>query len=576
MSQQPNYWNRSTLTRRAALRGAVIAGGGAAVAGLAGCGGKKAAGTGPSTAASPAGKAALDPAKGRPGGKLIIQAQDDAGSLVLVKTNNNLTHQLASFTHSGLVGFRNGRPGIDGTDPSVEPDLAQAMPEQPDPQTYVFKLQPAKFQNGRPVTAEDVKYSYERYAFDPDSAYKNTWAWLDHVETPDPQTAVVKTKGPYADALGSMGAHFSGFILAKEYEASPEAANKLMGSGAYLFAERQPPVVTRFRKNPDYFMKPYPYFDEIELLGRSDSAKRVADFIGHKTHVTYWFAADDRDQIKRGRPDALAFGYPNTAFHLIPRSDQPPFNDKRVRQALSMAIDRKAIRAAVSEGEGEPDQTFSWVVKAWGFRKPSGLGDSAKYWNYDPQAAKQLLNAAGVSLPLETAMYHWDASVIGQNLVDTATLIQSQWKSLGIANVKDVQQTFGQYTTTTNVGNFDGIYLGPTGGRGANSPDPGISMKSYFWSPPEGVKVPTTNNGHVNNPSLSALLDKQLTQIKLDERKQTFRQMEELMAEEQYDIALSTYEITWFADPSVKDMQMPIFAVNGTIGYIKYWWLEKA
>lgn len=574
MAERSSYWTRRAMSRREALRAAALSGGGLGALALAGC----SSGRKPAGKVTPAAQVAtaVDPASGKPGGKLTMQAQADAGGLVLVKTNNNLIHQLASFTHSGLLGFKDGRPGVDGTDPSVEPDLAQTMPEQPDQLSYVFKLRQAKFQSGRPVTAEDVKYSYERLAFGNDSAYKSTWTWLDRVETPDAQTAVVKTKASYADALGSMGARFSGFILAREFEEGPEAANKLMGSGPFLFVERQAPVVTRFRRNPEYFQKPYPYFDEIELLGMSDSAKRVADFIGRKTHVTYWHAEEERDQIKRARPDALVFPYNNTAFHLVPRSDQPPFNDKRVRQALSLAIDRKAIRQAVSKGEGEPDQTFSWVVKAWGFRKPSELGDAAKYWNYDPQTAKQLLSAAGVTLPIETNMYHWDATVIGQTLVDTATLIQSQWRSLGIANVKDVTQTFAQYSTSTNVGNFDGMYLGPTGGRGANSPDPGITMRSVFWSPPEGVKVPTTNNGHVNNPTLSALLDKQLAQLNLDERRQTFRQMEAITAEEQYDIVMSTYAITWFADPSVKDMQMPIFAVNGTVAYVKYWWFDKA
>src|SRR5207248_1684688 len=138
----------------------------------------------------------------------------------------------------------------------------------------------------------------------------------------------------YADALGSMGARNSGFILAREHEEGPDAATKLMGSGAFLFVERQSPVLVRFRKNPDYFAKPYPYFDEVEFLGTSDSSKKVADFIARKTHVTYWHAEEERDQIKRARPDAKLFSYPFNGHNLVLRTDQPPFNDKRVRQAL--------------------------------------------------------------------------------------------------------------------------------------------------------------------------------------------------------------------------------------------------
>ena len=90
------------------------------------------------------------------------------------------------------------------------------------------------------------------------------------------------------------------------------------------------------------------------------------------------------------------------------------------------------------------------------------------------------------------------------------------------------------------------------------------------------MKAPTTNNGHVNDTKLSALVDKQLTQLKLEERKQTFKQMEELMAEEQYRIILSTYGNHWFADPTVNDIQMPIFMVNGSLAYVKTWWFDQA
>src|SRR5207244_13136384 len=103
----------------------------------------------------------------------------------------------------------------------VEPDLAEALPEQPDQQTFVFKLRDAKFHNGRAVTSEDIKYSFERYAFWEKSGFKSRYAWLDRVETPDPKTAVIKTKTPYADAIRSMAARFESLIFAKEHEKGP-------------------------------------------------------------------------------------------------------------------------------------------------------------------------------------------------------------------------------------------------------------------------------------------------------------------------------------------------------------------
>ena len=585
----PGYWTRKMTSRRAALRGAALAGGGLIALSLVGCGGDdddQAAGGGSPTTTSGVPKnngnglptvPAADSLKGNPGGKLIMQTFGDPGGLVLVKTASAGVTQIASLTHSGLYSMASGHPGVDPTATSPELDLATAMPEQaPDQLTYTVKIRAdAKFHNGRPVTADDVKYTWDRYALSPDSAYKSNFTWFDKVETPDPKTVVFKTKVPYADMLGSLTARNDSLILCKEHEEGPDAVNKLLGSGAFLFVERQAPVQIRYRRNPDYYNKPWPYFDEVTLLGNSDSAKRVADFTSKQTHVTYWFGEEQRDQIKRDRPDAILWGHQYSSHHIFLRVDQPPFTDKRVRQALSMAMDRKTIRDGTSKGDGELDGVFSWIIKTWGFRKPQDIAATAKYFNFDVQASKQLISAAGISAPFETQLIHWDPTVIGQGLIDTATLIETQYKNAGIANVKDTTITFGQSSSTTSVGLFDGMYVGPGAGGGAAGPSPGNDMKNRFWSPPEGPKIPGPNSGHVNDPTLSALLEKQLGQFKLDERKQTFKAMEELMSEEMYRIPISTITNNWFSDPNLRNLQIPYFHTNGSVHYLKYWWFDK-
>ena len=399
MQNSTNYWMKTLVTRRRALR---VAAGGAAFGALSlvGCGGGSDSGGGGGEIKDIGNVPRVteeDSKKGKPGGRLVIQPTGYATTLVLATTNNNSTAGLAGFTHSGLLSLKNGRPIVDGSDVSVQPDLAVALPERPDQMTYIFKLNDARFHNGRTVTSEDVKYSLERYAFAADSAYKQNWTWLDKVENPDAKTVVVKTKAPYADAIGALAGYSDGFIMAKEHEESAEAKNKLMGSGPFIFVNTESPVITRFKKNPDYFMKPYPYLDEIHMLGNADFAKRYADFAAKNNHVTYWHAADERDQLRQARPDAKLFQHQYAGYNVVMRTDQAPFKDERVRQALSMAIDRKALREATSKGEGEPDQAFSWTIKTWGFRKPAELGAAAKYWNLDVQTAKQLMSAAGVT-----------------------------------------------------------------------------------------------------------------------------------------------------------------------------------
>ena len=580
MQSQGSYWQRKTISRRAALRTALATGGGLAALSLVGCGGDDdetpSAGGSPSgggTTATPSGgggAASSDPVSG---GRLVIQPTGYATTLVLVTSRNNSTAGLAGFTHSGLLQLKNSRPIVGGSDVSVEPDLAVALPEQPDQLTYVFKLNPAKFQNGRDVTSEDVQWSLLRYAKDEDSAYKSIWNWLDTVEAPDPTTVVVKTNAPYADAIGSLCGYSDGFIMAREHEESADATTRLMGSGAFLFENTEEPVISRFKRNPDYFQSPLPYLDEVHMLGTADFAKRFADFSSDNVHVTYWHAAEERDQLASARPEAHKFEHFYAGYNVIMRVDQEPYSDERVRKALSMAIHRQALREATGAGEGEDDQAFSWTVETWGFRKPSELGEAAKFWEFNVAEAKKLLAAANAE-GFKTQMSHWDPSVIGQAYVDQAVLIQTHWRNnLGI-EVEDISQPFAQLFSGAVAGNYDGTYFFP-GGGGVISPAPGIAFRNGVWSPPEGVTAPTTNSGHINDAELSAAADKQSTQLDLEERKQTFRTMEEIMANKMYRLTTSTFTTTYFADEALQDCQMPITATNSALAGVKYWWFKE-
>src|SRR5947208_12179946 len=117
----------------------------------------------------------------------------------------------------GLLEFPSGTPVASGTDIQPQPNLAQAVPEMPpDGLTYVFKLRQAKFHNGRQVTSEDVKYSFDKYALD--SAWRTDLPWYERTEAPDAQTVVLKTKTPFADTLQALTGYNNMEVLAKEHQ----------------------------------------------------------------------------------------------------------------------------------------------------------------------------------------------------------------------------------------------------------------------------------------------------------------------------------------------------------------------
>jgi ABC-type transport system substrate-binding protein len=181
-----------------------------------------------------------------------------------------------------------------------------------------------------------------------------------------------------------------------------------------------------------------------------------------------------------------------------------------------------------------------------------------------------------VTLPLKFDVQHWNATVVGQKFVDNITLIEAQWRNGGIAEVKDGEQTFGQASQTTNIGNYQDAYWA-TNTIGYNpGPDLGTALRTSFYWPSEGIKgPPTLNTGYVNDPQLNDLLLKQIGQFDKDERRKTLAQIEDILAEQQYRIVGVTTSYNFFGDPSIKNMQTPVSASNGALPYVKYWWYDK-
>src|SRR5579884_2453253 len=193
--------------------------GAAATMGLAACGGSKqnpaakpsatlpASGQAPSTAAAggtartPAGggaaqaattPAALDSTKGKPGGTYKYILTGYPAKFTVVDQGGN--YLISGHLFSSLLALNWGVQSVPFNDYSLGTDLAQALPEQPDQTTYVFKLRESvKFHNGRTLTAQDVQYSYDRYLNEPSRTQAGWQAWYDHVETPDAQTVVLET-----------------------------------------------------------------------------------------------------------------------------------------------------------------------------------------------------------------------------------------------------------------------------------------------------------------------------------------------------------------------------------------------
>jgi peptide/nickel transport system substrate-binding protein len=240
------------------------------------------------------------------------------------------------------------------------------------------------------------------------------------------------------------------------------------------------------------------------------------------------------------------------------RTDQPPFNDVRVRRAISQAIDRQGIIEGVYL-RGEATPALARGLVEWSLPVDQ-LGAGARYYQHDPKEARRLLAEAGYAKGFKTQLTA--TSGLGRDLVDAAQLVQGYLKDVGI-EVELKLQEYGAYTATTMQGKYEGMVYGPI--TLALEPD-SPSYSRYIPDHPQ-------NRGHVNDPKITAMLKEQRRTRDLEARKSIIYEFQRYEAEQQYYVYTNTNMFTGTWQPYVKN-----YAPNTTFDYgsrVAALWLDR-
>jgi len=385
------------VTRRTMLRGAVGGAlGGASLAwGGFGCGNSNVGEVTPSSGSGvvrkmPGETATASPTvlSPRPGGtvNLCMSSQmTDLGAHV-GSANGSTTN---TFVHDHLISY-------DSSTGRYETLLAQSV-ENPDPLTYIFKIKPtAKFHNlppvnGRQVTADDVIASWKAYVDNPRTGNKGLFLNVDHYETPDQATLVVKMKQPNAWALSGSGFAdgLSTVVLPKEIVDKMDTV--AVGAGAYHLEKFDPASWISFVKRPDPWHEPgRPYINRVTYQVITDPAARAAALKAKQIDSLVARDKLEADEFKNYGPDMQVdreLSYPSS---IQLRADRDGwFYDPRIREAIYNAIDVKGLIDLVELGEGEVSGPLmpyltKWVLPA---------DELWKAYPHDVAKAKQLLAA---------------------------------------------------------------------------------------------------------------------------------------------------------------------------------------
>jgi peptide/nickel transport system substrate-binding protein len=264
----------------------------------------------------------------------------------------------------------------------------------------------------------------------------------------------------------------------------------------------------------------------------------------------HWWSVrqQDLESFKKSHPHLVYRDYLSNVPGLIyMRTDQPPFNDVRVRRAISHAIDRQGLIDAVW-GRGEPTPAVARGLVEWSLPIDQ-LGAGAKYYQYDPKEARRLLAEAGYPNGFKTRLTA--TTGLGRDLIDDVQLIQRSLKDVGI-EVELKLQEFGAYMATTFAGKYEGMVRAPYGI--AWEPD-GVLYRAYA---PDSAN----NLSHVNDPTLTAMLKEQRRTKDLEARKKIIFDIQRYAAEQQYYVYTISVMVTSSWQPSVKN-----FAPNLTFDY---------
>ena len=301
------------------------------------------------------------------------------------------------------------------------PCLAESWSASEDGLTYDFALRGGvQFHNGAPVTAEDVKFSFDRYH---GASYALMKDRVAAVETPDPLRVIFKLKQPWPDFLTFYaGATGAGWIVPKKYveAVGDDGFRKApIGAGPYKFVSFTPGVELVLEAFDQYWRKP-PSVKRLVLKVIPDEATRLAALKAGEVDIAYSIRGELAEQLQRIPGLTMKPVVLQGAFWLyFPEQWDPksPWYDLRVRKAANLALDRKTINQALTLG-------YSHVTG-------SILPDNFEfYWAppapvYDPAKAKQLLAEAGYPGGFDAGFYTCDSSYanIGEAALDNLAQI---------------------------------------------------------------------------------------------------------------------------------------------------------
>jgi peptide/nickel transport system substrate-binding protein len=401
--------------------------------------------------------------------------------------------------------------------PELMPDLAERWEVSPDQLTYTFHLrQGVKWQNippvnGREFVAEDVKFTLERYK---GKVVDFLVSPIRSIETPDKYTVRITLKEESPSFFPNLASTYA-FITPREVvERDGDLKKTLIGTGPFILKEHVPKTSLTYERNPDFRDAGQPYLDSYRIAIIPDEAARVAAFRSGEIDYLWTNDVEIIKGVLSTDPKTVAhrFHIPAASFHIAFRLDKEPYNDVRVRRAISMAINREEMNQFVYAGQGRPYSIgIPWPAAFDDWPDKEAYGP---YYLYDPKRAKALLREAGHARGFKAKFIYY---AYGDDRILQSEMIQNYLAALNI-QVEVSRLDYGVWIDQYLKGKYEDMALGftvPAGGMELGND------WTYDLMRCNGAK----NSWHICDPALDKLLEAQRKERDPAKRKAIFRQI---------------------------------------------------
>ena len=410
-------------------------------------------------------------------------------------------------------------------------DLCTQMPQPTDDgRTYTFTIRDGvKWHDGSPLTAADVAASWNHLVFPPPgvlSARVSNYLMVDKVETPDPATVVFRLKFATGAFLPALANPFNWIYQKVNLDKDPHWYEKnIMGSGPFKFTGYETGQSIKGVRNPDYYHKGLPYLDGFVGIFAAKQATRVAAIRADRAAIEFrGMPPSARDELVAALGDKITVqeGDWDVASAVTPNHQRKPFDDVRVRRALTLAIDRWGDAPSLSK--------VAIVQTVGGFVFPGSplaqtkqeLEQIAGYWpdiDKSRAEAKRLLKEAGA----EGISFELLNRNVDQPYKYVAAWLIDQWSKIGLHVTQRVAST-GPWFDAMRNGDFDVVVEAP----GYGIVNPPLDVQKVL-----PASIDSENYGHYEDATEVDLYDKMLHETDPAKQRAAMRRFETYVLDDQ-------------------------------------------